>query len=84
MVILPGFTAESSLGDTQVHYRSQSHHAPRFGVGFAQSEALVPAESIHGVSCTEICRSCGPFGLFDCCDVICTDPSVGLPAGAWG
>jgi hypothetical protein len=83
-VVLPGFTAESSLDDAQAHYRSLSHRRACFDLGVAQSEALVLARAIHGVSCAKTCRQCGPFGLFDCdCRVICTDPSAGLPAGAW-
>ena len=74
--MFPGYTAESSLGGALGAYRIRSSRSPSAGLRPAQSEVFCGVCALGGFGCGTKCHSCGPFGWFECCDSICTEPAT--------
>jgi len=76
---IPGYTAESCIGGSRRSYRMTS--APsRTGLSLAQSEVFCGVCAVGGFGCGKVCSPCGPWGLFDCCDSVCTKAPPGFTA----
>jgi hypothetical protein len=77
-MMLPGYTAESSIGTSRQTYRVTAAALSHAGLHLAQSEVFCGVCALGGFGCGKVCHSCGPFGLFECCDSICTEPAPGF------
>lgn len=69
---IPGYTAGSCLGGSGRSYR-QTTSPSQSGLTLAQSEVFCGVCALGGFGCDKVCRPCGPFGWFDCCDSVCTE-----------
>jgi hypothetical protein len=78
---MPGFVAEASMGGRRSGYRT-ARSASADGVRLAQSEVFCGVCALGGFGCDSICYDCGPFGLFTCCDSVCTEPATAPPPPA--
>ena len=79
-MMLPGYTAESSIGTSGQTYRVTAAALPHAGLQLAQSEVFCGVCALGGFGCGKVCHPCGPFGWFECCDSICTEPTPGFTA----
>lgn len=73
---LPGFTAGRGTTVPSTH-RSRHAEGPVPGslpVKLAQSQVFCGVCALGGFGCGSVCHSCGPFGWFECCDSVCTEP----------
>lgn len=79
----PGYTAESGIGRPGQNYRMTGAAPSQGGLTLAQSEVFCGVCALGGFGCGQVCRDCGPFGWFTCCDSICTEPPPGFTAPAF-
>lgn len=77
--MLPGFTAETSIGRPGRSYRQAANAPSGVGLRLAQSEVFCGVCALGGFGCGKECHPC-VFGLFECCDSVCTEPAPGFTA----
>jgi hypothetical protein len=80
--MLPGYTAEASLARPNRSYRATAGGlgaAAGDGLRLAQSEVFCGVCALGGFGCGQVCKPCF-FGLFDCCDSVCTKPTPPITA----
>jgi hypothetical protein len=78
--MIPGYTAESSVGTARTSYRGGLGAGSGPGLQLAQSEVFCGVCALGGFGCGQVCQPCGPFGWFNCCDSVCTiDPTIMAP-----